>query len=219
MSDLRLNKIFGAALATGLVILGLRQVSEMLFEVEAPEKPGYAVEVQEVAAEGAPVADVPPDWGTVLPVADLAAGQTISTKCVSCHSFAAGGPDLTGPDLYGAIGRKPGTHGGYPYSDAMKAFGDKVGGWDYEHLYEYLAAPQRYVAGTKMTFIGLKKPEERINLIAWLRTQSASPAAIPAPNPAAAAPAAEGEAAATDAAAEQAPAAGAEAATTAATPS
>jgi cytochrome c len=212
MSDLTVNKVFGAVLATGLVILGLRTVSEMTFEVEKPEKPGYAIEVQEAAAEGpAQKADVPPDWGTVLPVADVTAGQTVSTKCASCHSFVAGGPDMTGPDLYGVIGRKPGSHPGFAYSPAMVEEGGKIGAWDYDHLYNFLAAPQKYINGTKMTFVGLKKPEERIALIAWLRQQSASPAAIPAPNPAAAA-AAAAPAAEASTAAPAAPAAGAAAA-------
>lgn len=208
MSDLTVNKVFGAVLATGLVILGLRTVSEMAFEVEKPEKPGYAIEVQEVAEGPAAKADVPPDWGTVLPTADITAGQTVSTKCASCHSFVSGGPDMTGPDLYGVIGRKPGGHAGFAYSPAMVEEGAKIGAWDYDNLYNFLAAPQKYINGTKMTFVGLKKPEERIALIAWLRQQSASPAAIPAPNPAAAAAAAApaGEAA------TAAPAAGAAAA-------
>jgi cytochrome c len=190
MSDLAANKIFGAVLATGLVILGIRTVSDVVFSVEPPEKAGYAIAVQEEASSTAAAPEVPPDWGTVLPAADTAAGQVVSTKCASCHSFAAGGPDMTGPDLYGVIGRKPGTHPGFAYSSAMVDEGNKIGAWDYQHLYEFLAGPQKYLNGTKMTFVGLKKPEERINLIAWLRTQSASPAPIPAPNPAAAAAAA-----------------------------
>ena len=215
MSDLALNKIFGAVLATGLVILGLRQASEMIFTVEGPEKPGYAIEVKEEAAGPAAAADVPPDWGTVLPVADTAAGQVVSTKCASCHNFVAGGPDMTGPGLYGVIGRKPGGHPGFAYSGGLTEFGAKTPAWDYDNLYEFLAAPQKYIAGTKMTFVGLKKPEERIALIAWLRTQSASPAAIPAPKPAAAAPAAE---AATAAPAASAPVAGAPASATSDSP-
>jgi len=207
MSDLRWNKIFGAVLATGLVILGLRQVSEMIYASPEVEKPGYAIQVQEASAEGAAAAaDVPPDWGTVLPTADVAAGQTVSTKCASCHSFAAGGPDMTGPDLYGVIGRKPGSHGGFAYSPAMTAFGAEHPAWTYDELYEFLKAPQQHINGTKMTFVGLKKPEERIALIAWLRQQSASPAPIPAPNPAAAAAAAGGEAATAAPAGEAAPA-------------
>ncbi|HTK33766.1 MAG TPA: cytochrome c family protein [Caulobacteraceae bacterium] len=190
-SDLGMNKIFGAVLATGLVILGLRQVSEMAFTVKPPAKAGYAVTVEEAATEGAAPADTPPDWGTVLPTADAAAGQTVSTKCASCHNFVAGGPDMTGPNLYGVLGRKPATHPGFAYSSGMTAEQAKMPVWDYDHLYMFLANPQAYVAGTKMTFVGLKKPEDRINLIAWLRQQSASPLPIPAPNPkAAAAPAA-----------------------------
>jgi cytochrome c len=190
MSDLQVNKILGAALATGLVILGLKSVSELIFHTEAPEKPGYAVAIQEEAAGGGEAAEVPPDWGTVLASADVAAGQTVSAKCASCHTFTAGGANTIGPNLYGVVARKPGSHAGFAYSPAMTAFGDKQPSWDYEHLYEYLKAPQGYVQGTKMTFVGLKKQDERINLIAWLRTQAASPAPIPAPNPAAAAPAA-----------------------------
>jgi len=149
----------------------------------------------------------------VLPVADTTAGQTVSTKCASCHSFAAGGPDMTGPDLYGVIGRKPGSHAGFAYSPSMVDFGGKNAAWTYDELYNFLAAPQKYINGTKMTFVGLKKPEERIALIAWLRTQSASPAPIPAPNPAAAAAAtAANEGSTTGVVAETAPAAGAAAA-------
>ncbi|OYX34687.1 MAG: hypothetical protein B7Y99_05175 [Caulobacterales bacterium 32-69-10] len=210
MSDLTLNKVFGAVLATGLVILGLRTVSEMVFEVEPPEKPGYAIAVQEEAETTTAVADTPPDWGTVLASADTAAGQTVSTKCASCHSFAAGGPAMTGPDLYSVIGRKPGGSAGFAYSPAMVEYGGAHPAWTYDELYMFLAAPQKHINGTKMTFVGLKKPEERIALIAWLRTQAASPAPIPAPNPAAAAAAAEAnEGSTTGVVAETTPAEGA----------
>jgi len=210
MSDLRVNKILGACLATGLVILGLQTVSETVFHAKGPEKPGYAVTIAEATGEGgAAAAETPPDWGTVLASADVAAGQTVSTKCASCHTFNSGGPNTIGPNLYEVVQRKPASHGGFAYSPAMTAFAAKQPTWDYEHLYEYLKSPQGYVAGTKMTFVGLKKSEDRINLIAWLRTQAASPAPIPAPNPAAA----------TAAAAPAAPAAaGAETATSAETP-
>ena len=128
-------------------------------------------------------ADNPPDWGTVLPAADINAGQQQSTKCQSCHSFAKGGPDMTGPDNWGVIGRKPGTKPGFAYSSGMVDFGKTIPGWDYDHLYLFLKNPQSYISGTKMTFVGIKSPQDRINLIAWLRQQSDSPAAIPAPNP------------------------------------
>jgi len=205
MSDLTFNKVAGAVLATGLAIFGLRELSSGLFGDEKVEKPGFAVEVAaEEGAGGAAAADVPPDWGTVLPKADVAAGQATFAKCQSCHTDSNGGPNGTGPNLWGLLGRKPGSHPGFAYSPAMQAFGGKQPIWDYEHVYEFVKSPQAYINGTKMTFVGLKKQEDRINLIAYLRTQGSGSYPIPAPNPAAAAPAA-GNAAAPAAAAEGQP--------------
>ena len=186
MSDLTFNKIAGAVLATGLAIVGLGQLSSGVFSKEPPAKPGFAVEVAAEGGEGAAAADVPPDWGTVLPKADVAAGEATFAKCQSCHSLTANG---TGPDLMGVVGRKPGTEAGFAYSPAMQAFGAKQPIWDYDHLYEFLKNPQAYVSGTKMTFVGLKKPEDRVNIIAFLHTKGSS-LPIPAPNPAKAAAAA-----------------------------
>ena len=140
------------------------------------------------AGGGAPAADVPPDWGTVLPTADAAAGAAVFEKCKSCHSLTANG---TGPNLTAVVGRKPGTEAGFAYSDAMKGFGAKTPKWDYDHLYMFIKGPQAYLNGTKMTFVGLKQPQDRINIIAYLRTQGGT-LPIPAPNPAAAAAAPAG---------------------------
>jgi cytochrome c len=187
MSDLSFNKVAGAVLATGLAIVGLRELSSGIFSDEKVEKPGYAVEVAADTTGGAAAAaDVPPDWGTVLPKADLAAGEATFAKCQSCHALETNG---TGPHLDGVVGRKPGSVAGFAYSPAMQAFGAKQPIWDYEHVYEFLKNPQAYVPGTKMTFVGLKKPEDRINIIAWLHSKG-STLPIPAPNPAAAAAAA-----------------------------
>ena len=190
-SDLTFNKIAGALLATGLAIVGLEELSGIVFKYEPPAKPGYAITVQEEAAGGGgEAADTPPDWGTVLPAANVAAGADVSNKCKSCHNLDNGGPNLTGPNLYGVEGRKPGSHAGFAYSSGMTDFGAKHAAWTYDELYNFLKGPQAYVQGTKMTFVGLKKPEDRVNLIAYLRTLNASPPPIPAPNPKAAAPAA-----------------------------
>lgn len=192
MSDLGFNKIAGAVLATGLAVFGLRELSSIVYEKHPVEKPGYAVAVQEDTAAGAEAAEAPPDWGTVLPVADIAAGEQVHQKCVSCHTFDAGGPNGTGPNLYGVLMRKPGSHPGFAYSSAMMDFGAKNPAWTYEKLDVFLKSPQADVNGTKMTFVGLKKQQDRINVIAFLRSKSASPAPIPAPNPAAAAAAPAG---------------------------
>jgi cytochrome c len=184
MSDLTFNKVAGAVLATGLAIVGLRELSSGMFSQEKVEKPGYAVEVVADSAGGAAVADVPPDWGTVLPTADVAAGEAVFAKCKSCHSAEQGGPNGTGPDLWGVEGRKPGSHAGFAYSAAMTEFGAKQPIWDYEHIYEFVKNPQKYLPGTKMTFVGLKQPQDRINVIAYLHSKGGA-LPIPAPNPAA----------------------------------
>jgi cytochrome c len=207
MSDLGFNKIAGAVLATGLAIVGLRELTSIVYQTKPVEKAGYEIAVAEEAAPGgAAKVEAPIDWGTVLPTADIAAGEAVAKKCVSCHSFAQGGPNLVGPDLYGVLGRKPGTHGGMAYSASLTEFAAKNPVWDYEHINAFLAAPQKYISGTKMSFVGLKKTEDRINIIAYLHSLG-STLPIPAPNPAAAAaPAADaaapaaGEAPAADAA-------------------
>ena len=183
MSDsLAFNKYAGAVLATGFVIALLVNASGMVFSQEKVAKAGYKVEVAEETGGGAAQADVPPDWGTVLPTADATAGAAVFEKCKSCHSLTANG---TGPNLTGVVGRKPGTEAGFAYSDAMKAFGEKNAVWDYDHLYQFIKGPQAYVNGTKMTFVGLKQPADRINIIAYLRSQGGT-LPIPAPKPAAA---------------------------------
>ena len=195
--DLTVNKILGAALATGLVIMGVKIGSGMIYDTHAPAKPGYAIEVAEAAEGGtAAVVDTPPDWGTVLPAADLAAGEATFKKCESCHNNVQGGPNMTGPNLFGVVDRPVASHPGMSYSDAMTAHAKDTPNWTYDALYMFLAAPAKVVKGTKMTFAGIKKPEERINLIAYLRSQGSTGYAIPAPDPSRAPGAAAGAASA-----------------------
>jgi cytochrome c len=205
MSDLNFNKVAGAVLATGLAIVGLRELSSGVFDKEPVTKPGFKVEVAAEAGGEAAAPDVPPDWGTVLPAADVKAGEAVFAKCKSCHNADNGGPNSTGPNLWGVVGRPPGSHPGFAYSDGMKAFGAKQPIWDYEHIYEFVKGPQAYIQGTKMTFVGLKQPQDRINVIAYLHSQGSS-LPIPAPKPAAAAPAAAAPAAGAEATPAAAPA-------------
>ena len=122
---------------------------------------------------------------------------------------------MTGPNLYGVLGRQPGTHPGFAYSDGMKAFGAKQPIWDFEHVNEFITAPQKYIDGTKMTFVGLKQRQDRINVLAYLHTLGSN-LPIPAPKPVAAAPAASGAPAQKGAAASASAQAGNSAAATAA---
>ena len=205
MSDLTFNKVVGAVLATGLAIVGLREISSGIFAPHPVEKPGYAITVAEDTGGGGAVAEAPIDWGTVLPVADIKAGEAVFAKCKSCHTIDAGGANGTGPNLHGTLGKKPGTHPGFAYSSGMIEEGNRAKIWTYEEVSEFLKAPQKHVPGTKMTFVGLKKPEDRIAVIAYLHSQG-STLPFPAPNPAAAAaPAAPADGAAAPAAEAGAP--------------
>jgi len=211
MNDLGFNKIAGAVLATALVIFGLGDLATILFKYQPPAKMGYAITpTVESGAGEAPVVELPIDWGTELPKADAAAGKQVATKCQSCHNLDQGGPNMTGPNLWGVLGRQPGTHPLFAYSDGMKAFGQKQPIWDFQHVNAFITAPQAYIDGTKMTFVGLKQRQDRINVLAYLHTLG-STLPIPAPNPAAAAPAssapASGAPAASSAAASSAAAA------------
>jgi cytochrome c len=100
---------------------------------------------------------------------DLMNGQSKFALCRSCHTIAEGGPNMTGPNLYGVFGRKAGSKPDYKYSPAVAAAGFD---WDAEHLDKWLDNPRGFMPGTKMTFAGLHDPKDRIDLIAYLKVET-----------------------------------------------
>ena len=181
--DSIVNKAAGALLATVFVLLSVSIASEGIFKTEAPEKPGYAIAAAEAGAEGGTAAAAAPEApiATLLAKADVATGETIFKKCQACHDGSKGGPNKVGPNLWGIVSRPMASHEGFSYSAAIKDFskGSTVA-WDYEALNHFLAAPKKYIDGTAMGFAGLKKEEERANVIAYLRTLADTPVALPA---------------------------------------
>src|SRR6202000_236434 len=109
-------------------------------------------------------------------------------KCEQCHDTSSAKTVKIGPPLYGVVGRARASIAGFDYSSAMK---DKGGNWTFDELFKFTKAPGAYIPGTKMSFAGLSRAQDRINLIAFLRTNTDSPVAIPAPAPAAAPKAAD----------------------------
>ena len=119
----------------------------------------------------------PVDLGALLASADANAGKDKARVCATCHDFQAGGPDRIGPNLWGVIGRDIAGKPGYAYSPAMTA---QPGAWTYDRLFTYLASPARVVPGTKMSFAGLSRPEDRAAVIKYLATLGKS---LPPPAP------------------------------------
>ena len=181
MNSFEFNKIAGAVLGTALFVFGLNELSGILYHAEAPEKPGFAVEVAEAAGTEAPAEDAAPavSLGTLLASADAAKGQAAFKACAACHDVSKGGPNKVGPNLWGIVGRNHGVHEGFAYSDAMAALKDKP--WSYEALNEFILAPKQAVPGTKMAYGGLKKDADRANRLAYLATLSDAPVPFPAP--------------------------------------
>jgi len=101
--------------------------------------------------------------------ADLANGRAKFAQCRSCHTLTEGGASMTGPNLHGVFGRKAATHGEYKYSDPLKASGIT---WDAATLDPWLESPRTMVPGTKMVFAGVKNPKDRVDLIAYLATET-----------------------------------------------
>jgi cytochrome c len=109
------------------------------------------------------------ELGPAYANADLANGQTRFALCRSCHTVTKGGPNMTGPNLYGLFGRKSASVADYTYSDGLKAMNVT---WDAAHLDAWIKDPKAVVSGTKMSFMGLKDDKERTDLIAYLKVAS-----------------------------------------------
>ena len=191
--DDRSNTIAMMVLAAGIVALGGSIVTAEIFHAERPEKMGYVVEgVEAEAGESGEAAAPAQPIEFYLASADRAKGEQVFKKCAACHNADKGGANALGPNLWGAMGKPHGHVPGFAYSDALKG---KPGVWDWNSMNEWLTSPKKYAPGTKMTFAGLSKPEDRANVIAFLNAHSDAPLPLPA------APAADAKPAETAAAA------------------
>lgn len=203
--DNRTNTIAGWVLAAMASALALFIFSNMAFRHEHSEKMGYAIVAPEASEAGAAAAPTVP-FMTMMASAEVTKGEAVFAKCKSCHSVNQGGPNGIGPNLYGTVGEAIAQgKAGYAFSEALKAKGAGQK-WTFELLNEWLTSPKKFAEGTKMSFAGLEKQEDRANVIAYLNANGSNlplPAA-PAAAPAEAAPAAD---AAADAGTAPAPAA------------
>jgi len=177
--SLEFNKAAAAILLTGIVVMGSGMIADTLIHEKKLEKSAYTVEGVEQPAGATAVAvveEVLPPISPLLATADVAAGQAVTKKCTVCHTFDKGGANKVGPNLWGIVNKAKAADSSFAYSQALQ---DKGGVWTYENLNSFMHKSKKYVPGTKMVFVGLRKEKDRANLIGYLRTLADSPVALP----------------------------------------
>ena len=183
---IEINKIAGAILLAGVIAMVAGLTSEALYtgtiaeKDEKDAKRGYTIAGAENAgsAEAAPAKDEQPvDSLPLLAKADIKAGEAMSKKCTSCHTFDKGGKNGVGPNQWGLVGGHFAHKDDYSYSAALTGMKDKK--WGFQELSEFLTKPMKYIPGTKMAYAGIASPQDRANLITYLNSMSDSPLQLP----------------------------------------
>ena len=178
MDTFELNKMAGAVLLCLLIIMGVRSVAEIVFAVEEPEEPAYVVAGLEEEGPPAGEAEAPktPPFPVLLANADPEDGARVFRRCQACHTIEQGGENKIGPNLYNVVGADYGHTAGFNYSNAVM---NASGTWTYENLNQWVQGPNDFIAGNKMAFAGLDDPEDRANVIAYLRQHTENPPPLP----------------------------------------
>ncbi|WP_375229114.1 c-type cytochrome [Roseobacter sp. S98] len=161
LDTMTFTKAAGGVCGALLVFLLGKWAAEELYHVEAHGAASYVIEV-ESGEETAEVEEV--DFATVLASASVEDGAKVFRKCSACHKLEAG-ENGTGPYLYGVVGRPKGAADGFSYSETLASMG---GEWTPENLSDFLERPSSYAPGTSMSFAGLRKIEDRADVIAYM---------------------------------------------------
>ena len=179
MDSFEINKIIAAVLLVALLVIGIGKVSNILFYVEKPKTPGYAVDVEQASGSSTTTTEVVEkvvDIAALMALGDVASGEKIFKKCAACHSINKGGKHKIGPALYNVVGRKVGGVEDYKYSKALIAYEKE---WTFEELNGFLIKPAKHIKGTKMAYAGLRKEVDRASVIKYLNANSDSPLPLP----------------------------------------
>jgi cytochrome c len=178
---LLMNKIMAGLLTAGLVFWVANRIAGIVVPDDAPKTP--AIKIAGMVTASAPGAAAAPTLASIIPLiatADVQKGMAfVQQQCSACHSVTSGGAAGVGPNLYGVIGGPMFAGAGFAYSDAVKA--KAKGNWNYDNMNAWLADPQGYAPGTAMSYSGIKNTQTRADVVAYLRSLSTSPLALPTP--------------------------------------
>lgn len=182
--DMEMNKISAAVLLAGIIAMVCGLIAEGVYEGRGHDeeaKRGYTIAGAETAESGAaPAASEPAqpvDIAPFLAKADAEAGKAKIKLCTACHTFDKGGKNGVGPNQWGLIGGHIAHKEDYKYSDAVLAMKGKQ--WTFQELSDFLANPKKHIPGNKMSFAGMKDPQDRANLLAYLNTLTDTPLPLP----------------------------------------
>lgn len=177
--SLEFNKAAAAVLTAGITFMVAGLVGQAVVHAPALHSAAIATpDAPAATAAAAPAAPTLEPIGPMLASANPDNGRSLAGRlCASCHNFAQGGPNGVGPNLYDIVGSPHAHAAGFNYSAAMRANQEKP--WDYEALNAFLAKPAQAVSGTRMAFAGINSTQQRADVIAYLRSLSASPKPLP----------------------------------------
>ena len=177
--NLRTNMAFGAVVVAGIIGWISGFASEHLVSAEPLKQDAVKIEAAAAPTAGGASAKAagPEAILDLIAKADVERGKSVAKACAACHMFDNNGKNGVGPNLYGVIGRKKQSAAGYSYSGELAKQGGDT--WTYAEIAKFLWKPKAYAANTKMTYAGIKKPEDRAAVIAYLRTLASAPHAEP----------------------------------------
>jgi cytochrome c len=161
--------ILASLFLTIVIVILVSMITNILYRYKNINQRGFFIEFTD---NGKPIIKEPekiPDLNELLASADFSRGEKIFKKCSSCHNINQGEGAKVGPNLYGVIARKKASALGFAYSEALIA---KGGVWSKEEINQFITKPKNYIAGTKMAFAGLKKPQDRADVILYLEKKS-----------------------------------------------
>ena len=161
LDTMTFTKAAGGICGALLVFLLGKWAAEELYHVESHGEASYVIEVAG-GDEAEAVEEV--DFAAVMAEASVEDGAKVFRKCSACHKLEAGA-NGAGPYLYGVVGRAIGGADGFGYSDALASNGET---WTPENLSGFLEKPSSWAPGTSMGFAGLRKIEDRADVIAYL---------------------------------------------------